>query len=106
MQVDRHIDAQGRFEADNLDWDATLEIVVDSWVPVHGDYWAASGHAALTHRTGEVLWACDFDNYSFLVPSEHGVTDQEEGGKKLAYFLLGGETGKSRLPDCPPPPGP
>ncbi len=103
-EVDAHIDAQGHFNAENLDWDATLEIVFDEWVPVSGDYWAASGHAVMTHKTGEVLWACDFEDYAFRVPNRSGTSDQGEAAREVAYFLVGGESGKSRLPDCPPPP--
>lgn len=106
-EVDEHIDAQGHFEADNLDWDATFEVVIDRWTPVGGgDYWLASGHATMTHKTGEVLWACDFEDYAFPVPAKAGTSDQGAAAKEVAFFLVGGESGKSRLPDCPLPPGP
>jgi hypothetical protein len=106
-EVDAHVDGKGRFAADNLDWDATFEVVVDRWTPVSGtNYWSGTGRAVMTHKTGEVLWACDFENYTFRLPSQHGVTDQEEGAKQIAYFLVGSEDGRSRLPDCPPPAGP
>jgi hypothetical protein len=103
-EVDAHIDSQGRFDAETLDWDATFEIVFDEYAPSSGDYWAASGHAVMKHKTGEILWACDFENYAFLVPSRSGTIDHSVAAKEIAYFLVGGETGKSRLPDCPPPP--
>jgi hypothetical protein len=108
QEVDAHVDARGRFQAENLDWDATLEVVIDKWTPVGGtNRWAGTGRAVLTHRTGEVLWACDFEDYAFRVPTEAGVTNHAEGAKEIAFFLLGGEPGRSRMPDCaPPPPGP
>jgi hypothetical protein len=101
-EVDAHVDAQGKFDGEGLDWDATLEIVFDKWVPTSGNYWAASGHATMTHKTGEVLWTCDFQDYAFPVPSRNGVSDQEEAATDIAYFLVGSKSG--RLPDCPPPP--
>ena len=103
-EVDAHIDSQGQFSAETLDWDATFEIVVDEWNPSSGDYWTATGHAVMKHKTGEVLWACDFEDYAFLVPNASGTLDHMEAAKDIAYFLVGGESGKSRLPDCPPPP--
>jgi hypothetical protein len=104
-QVDERMDRNGRFAADDLDWDATLEIVIDRWTPVSGtNRWAGTGHAVMTHRTGEVLWACDFQDYAFTIPSAGGATDYEQMSEEVAHFLVGGETGKSRLPDCPPPP--
>ncbi len=103
-EVDAHIDSQGKFVADDLDWDATLEIVFDEWEPSTGNYWAATGHAVMKHKTGEVLWACDFEDYAFLVPPRTGTAEHGEAAREMAYFLVGGETGKSRLPDCPPPP--
>jgi hypothetical protein len=105
-EVDAHIDSNGKFAADDLDWDATLEIVFDEWAPSTGNYWAATGHAVMTHKTGEVLWACDFQDYAFLVPPKTGTAEHGEAARQIAYFLVGGESGKSRLPDCPPPPGP
>jgi hypothetical protein len=106
-EIDAHLDARGQFSAQDLDWDATFEIVVDRWTPLVGsNMWNGTGRAVLTHKTGEVLWACDFENYSFRVPSEAGAIDHEEGAKELAYFLVGGSAATSRLPDCPPPPGP
>lgn len=103
-EVDSHLDGQGKFVADSLDWDATLEIVFDRYEPSRGNYWTASGHAVMTHKTGEVLWACDFEDYAFLVPTKTGTLEHGEAAREMAYFLVGGEAGKSRLPDCPPPP--
>lgn len=102
--MDAHIDTKGEFSASDLDWDATLEIVVDRYEPATGSYWAATGHAVMKHKTGEVLWACDFQDYAFLVPSKGGTIEHGQAAREIAYFLVGGETGKSRLPDCPPPP--
>jgi len=104
-EVDQHVDAQGHFTADDLDWDATLEVVIDKWTPISGTTrWAGTGHAVMTHKTGEVLWTCDFQDYAFNAPSEAGVTNYDEMAKEVAYFLVGTDSGKSRLPDCPPLP--
>ena len=78
---------------------------IDRWRAIAGtDRWTGSGHAVMTHKTGEVLWACDFQDYAFYVPSTHGSTDYDEMSKEVAHFLVGVDDGKSRLPDCPPPP--
>jgi len=104
-EVDERVDAQGRFVADDLDWDATLEVTIDRWRAIQGtERWSGSGRAVMTHKTGEVLWACDFQDYAFYVPSTHGSTDFDEMSKEVAEFLVGVEDGKSRLPDCPPLP--
>jgi len=103
-EVDAHIDSQGNFSALDLDWDATFEVVVDEWKPIRGtNYWSGTGRAVLTHKTGEVLWACDFENYSFRLPMSAGQTDQDDAAKQIAVLLIGGDEGESRLPDCPPP---
>ncbi|HEX5138293.1 MAG TPA: hypothetical protein VFY93_15060 [Planctomycetota bacterium] len=104
-EVDAHVDSNGKFSAEDLDWDATLEVVIDKWYPVSGtNRWSGSGHAVMTHRTGEVLWTCDFRDYTFVANTHQGVTDYEEISHDVAYFLVGSEPGKTRLPDCPPPP--
>jgi len=103
-EVDSHIGADGKFAADDLDWDATLEIVFDEYAPSSGNYWITTGRAVMMHRTGEELWACHFEDYKILVPSRTGTAEHGEAAREMAYFLVGGESGESRLPDCPPPP--
>lgn len=104
-EVDDRMDASGKFAAEDLDWDATFEVVIDKWTPVSGtNRWSGTGHAVMTHRTGEVLWTCDFQDYTFTADSAGGATDYEEMAREVAYFLVGPDAEKSRLPDCPPLP--
>jgi hypothetical protein len=104
-EVDDRVDANGKFAAEDLDWDATFEVVIDKWRPVAGtNRWSGTGHAVMTHRTGEVLWTCDFQDYTFTADSPGGATDYEEVAREVAYFLVGPDSEKSRLPDCPPLP--
>jgi hypothetical protein len=104
-EVDDRVDANGKFSAEDLDWDATFEVVIDKWTPVSGtNRWSGTGHAVMTHRTGEVLWTCDFRDYTFTAESSGGATDYEEMAREVAYFLVGTDAAKTRLPDCPPLP--
>jgi hypothetical protein len=104
-EVDDRVDSAGKFAAEDLDWDATFEVVIDKWRHVSGtNRWSGTGRAVLTHRTGEVLWTCDFQDYLFTENSRSGQTDYDELAREVAYFLVGDEEPASRLPDCPPLP--
>ncbi len=94
--IDARMTSDGKFEPGGLDWDASLAVNMTRWKPVKGTrYWVGDGVASLTHKTGEVIWSCAFDNYAFSVKSEAGQVDESESAAQIAALLL------KRLPLCP-----
>jgi hypothetical protein len=89
--VDAHTDSKGKFEAADLDWDATLRLEVDDFRARGGALFRADATARLVHRTGEQIWSCSVAGY----PLAEGF---EESAQMLAKVLLG------HLDDCPPLP--
>ena len=105
-KVDAHLDSNGNFDAQDVDWDASLKIKITRWRRVGGgSHYAADGSAHLIHRhSGEILWQLAFQDQIFESKQMQNESGQVHAARQLAKYIVLGTEKNPHLPPCPPPP--
>ncbi len=106
QKVDAHLDSGGNFDAQDVDWDASLKIKITRWRRVGGgSHYAADGSAHLIHRhSGEILWQLAFQDQIFESRQIQNESGQVYAARQLAKYIVLGTKNNPHLPPCPPPP--